>query len=88
MPACFHLKETADGYEVVSVEVTGDGAMYDEGIRNFTEGYPGVYELFFTGDPNACDDAQKEYVAMYVKDNHLDIKYMKNYGWDPVPLFE
>jgi len=88
MPACFHLKSTADGYEVVSVEVTGDGAMYDEGIREFTEGYPGVYEMFFSGDPNACDNAQKEYVAMYVKTNNLDIKYMKNYGWDPVPLFE
>ena len=88
MPACFHLKETADGYEVAGVDVTGDGAMYDEGIREFTEGYPEVYEMFFAGDPDACDNAQKEYVAMYVKDNNLDIKYMKNYGWDPVPLFE
>lgn len=88
MPACFHLKETPEGYEVVSVEVAGDGAEYDGKIREFTQDYPEVYELFFSGDPNVCDDAQKEYVSMYVKDNNLDIKYMKNYGWDPIPLFE
>lgn len=87
-PACFHLKETPEGYEVVSVEVAGDGKEYDEKIREFTEGYPGVYELFFSGDPHACGNAKKEYVSMYVKDNNLDIKYVKDYGWDPVPLFD
>ena len=70
------------------MDETGDGAMYDEGIRAFTEGYPEVYEMYVSGDPNACDAAQREFVSMYVKDNNLDIKYMKNYGWDPVPLFE
>lgn len=88
MPACFHLKETPEGYEVISVDVTGDGAMYDEGIRAFTEGYPEVYKMYFSGDPNASDAAQRDFVSMYVKDNNLDIKYMKNYGWAPVPLFE
>lgn len=88
MPACFHLKETPEGYEVISVDVTGDGAMYDEGIRAFTEGYPDVYEMFFAGDPNEREAAMKEYVSMYVKGNNLDIKYLKEYGWDPVPLFE
>ncbi len=87
-PACFHLKETSEGYEVVGVEVAGDGAEYDGKIREFTEGYPGVYELFFSGDPDACDNAKKEFVSMYVKDNNLDIKYVKDYGWDPIPLFE
>lgn len=87
-PACFHLKETPEGYEVISVEVAGDGAEYDRKIREFTEGYPGVYELFFSGDPDACDNAKKEFVTMYVKDNNLDVKYVKDYGWDPVPLFE
>nr|MBQ8253393.1 hypothetical protein [Lachnospiraceae bacterium]MBQ8253827.1 hypothetical protein [Lachnospiraceae bacterium] len=87
-PACFRLRETPEGYEVVSVEVAGDGAEYDRKIREFTEGYPGVYELFFSGDPYACDNAKKEFVSMYVKDNNLDVKYVKDYGWDPVPLFE
>ena len=88
MPACFHLKETPEGYEVVSVDVTGDGAMYDEGIREFTKDYPEVYEMYFSGDAGACDNAMKEYVTMYVKDNNLDVKYVKEYGWDPIPLFQ
>lgn len=87
MPACFHLKETAEGYEVISVDVTGDGAMYDAGIREFTKDYPEVYEMYFSGDPDACENAKKEYVSMYVSGNQLDIKYFKDYGWDPVPLF-
>ena len=87
-PACFHLKETPEGYEVVSVEVAGDGAEYEGKIREFTEGYPDVYEMFFAGDPNASNVAEKEFVSMYVKANNLDIKYVKNYGWDPVLLFE
>ena len=88
MPACFHLKKTEEGYEVVSVEVTGDGAMYDEGIRAFTKDYPQIYEMYFSGDPQERENAMKEFVAMYVSANNLDIKYMKEYGWDPVPLFE
>lgn len=88
MPACFHLKETSEGYEVVSVEVAGDGAEYDRKIREFTEGYPGVYELYFSGDPDERENAMKEYVSMYVTANNLDIKYLKEYGWDPVLLFE
>lgn len=88
MPACFHLKETEEGYEVVSVEVAGDGAEYDGKIREFTEGYPGVYELFFSGDADERKNAMTEYVSMYVEDNHLDVKYVKEYGWDPMPLFE
>lgn len=87
MPACFHLKETADGYEVVGVDVTGDGGMYDDGIREFTKDYPEVYEMYFSGDPDARENAMTEYVSMYVSGNNLDIKYVKEYGWDPIPLF-
>lgn len=27
-------------------------------------------------------------LRQYVKDNHLDIKYYKPYGWDPVDISE
>ena len=85
-PACYHLKKTSEGYEVVNVEVTGDGAMYDAGIREFTKDYPEVYEMYFSGDPDARENAMVEYVSMYVRGNHLDVKYVKEYGWDPIPL--
>ena len=86
MPACFHLKETADGYEVTGVDVTGDGAQYDTGIREFTKDYPEVYEMFFANDPDARKDNMVQYVAEYVKGNNLNIEYVKEFGWDPIPL--
>lgn len=87
-PACFHLKETPEGYEVVRVDIAGDGAEYDRKIREFTKDYPEVYESYFSGNPDARTDAMKEYVSTYVSGNNLDIEYVKEYGWDPIPLFE
>lgn len=86
MPACFHLKETDDGYEIVSVDRTGDGADYDKGIREFAKGHPLVYMKFQSSDLKK-DDARLEFIQMYVMDNHLNIQYYKDYGWDPVSIF-
>jgi len=87
MPACFHLKENADGYEVISVDVAGDGEEYVKGIKEFTKDYPGLYEKFMNGGEERSE-AMKEYMAMYVTANNLDIQYIKEYGWDPVAIFE
>ena len=37
---------------------------------------------------SVSDDKEisKELVKMYVDNNQLDIKYIKDYGWDPIPL--
>lgn len=85
MPACFHLKETENGYEVVSVEQARDGADYTESIKKFTKGFPGLYFKFMLKDDS--EQAEIDYMRMYVTDNGLDIKYIKHYGWDPVPLY-
>lgn len=88
MPACFHLKETESGeYEVVSVDTVGDGS-YAEDIQAFTADYPGLYDLFMEYDEEKRMAAQKEYVQMYVKGHSLDIEYYKEYGWDPVKIFD
>ncbi len=88
MPACFHLKETENGgYEVVRVDTAGDGS-YAKDIQAFTADYPGLYELFVEYDEEKRMAAQKEYVQMYVKGHNLDIEYYKEYGWDPVKIFD
>ncbi len=87
LPACFHLKKTENGYEVVSVDTAGDGS-YVEDIQAFTADYPGLYEIFMEYDEEKRMDAQKEYVQMYVKGHNLDIEYYKEYGWDPVKIFD
>lgn len=87
MPACFHLKATDEGYEVVEVERAGDGADYAKDIREFTRNYPGLYEEFSMTEEERTA-ARKEFLQMYIRDNNLDIEYYKDYGWDPVKIFE
>ena len=85
MPACFHLKKTEKGYTVVSVEQAGDGEYYAKSIKEFTKGYIGLYEKFMTHHDN--EQAEIEFMRMYAEHNGLDIKYIKHYGWEPVPLY-
>ncbi len=73
------------GYEVIEDIRTGDGNMYMEGIKTFCEGYPGMLKRYFSEEYN-YEDVETEMVSMYVRDNHLSIKYRKDPGWDPVPL--
>ena len=32
------------------------------------------------------DDIRTKLIRMYVQDNALDIRYYKDYGWDPVSV--
>jgi hypothetical protein len=90
MPACFHLIKDGEGYQVASVEQAGDGENYAKDIKNFTKGYWGLYRRYMDHEAiqEARAKAQKEYLQMYVRDNQLDVKYFKEFGWDPVEIFE
>ena len=85
-PACFHLKPSENGYEVISVEQAEDGSDFDESIKAFTKGYPGVYKKLMNGNAGR-EEAIREYLRMYVGSNQLDIQYYKEFGWDPVKIF-
>ncbi len=87
MPACFHLKKTANGYNVVSVDIAGDGDDYVKGIKAFTKSYPELYDMFMEKDNDQRIQAMQEYLQMYVTDNNLDIEYFKEYGWDSIRIF-
>ena len=85
-PACFHLKPTENGYEVMSIEKAEDGSDFDESIKASTKGYPGVYKKLMNGQEGR-EEAIREYLRMYVESNQLDIQYYKEFGWDPVKIF-
>ena len=91
-PARLRLHPDADapgGYEVIEDIRTGDGADYYEGIKEFCKGYPGMADKYFSYDESAVDTRESIrtiLIRMYVLDNDLDIKYYKDYGWDPVPV--
>ncbi len=74
----------ANGYEVIEDLRTGDGAEYAAGIKKFCEGFPGMANKYSHSEK--LDDTRTELIRMYVQDNDLDIKYYKDYGWDPVSV--
>ena len=91
-PARLRLHPDADapgGYRVIEDIRTGDGADYYEGIKEFCKGYPGMADKYFNYDESTIDTRESirtTLIRMYVQDNDLDIKYYKDYGWDPVPV--
>ncbi len=88
-PSCFHMKELADGsYQMVSVDRARDGSLYAKDIKEFCKGYFGLASKIMKNDTEERRAAAKEYVAMYVEQNNLDIEYIKEYGWDPYEIFE
>ncbi len=76
--------DVANGYEVIEDLRTGDGAEYADGIKKFCEGFPGMADRYFHSEKSDTDDIRTELIRMYVQDNDLEIKYYKDYGWDPV----
>lgn len=91
-PARLRLHPDADapgGYRVIEDIRTGDGADYYEGIKEFCKGYPGMADKYFNYDESSVDTRElirTSLIRMYVQDNDLNIKYYKDYGWDPVPV--
>ena len=85
MPGCFHLVKDGDAYKISSVEYAEDGESFEESIRKMTEGFPGLYEMYF-GNDSIDEKVRKEAITDYVVSNGLGIDYYKDYGWDPVAL--
>ncbi|MCI5826903.1 MAG: sigma-70 family RNA polymerase sigma factor [Lachnospiraceae bacterium] len=91
-PARLRLHPDADapgGYEVIEDIRTGDGSDYYEGIKDFCKDYPGMADKYFNYDESTIDTRESirtTLIRMYVQDNGLNIKYYKDYGWDPVPV--
>lgn len=76
--------DAANGYEVIEDLRAGDGAEYAADIENFCKGFPGMADKYSYSEK--LDDTRTELIRMYVQDNDLDIKYYKDYGWDPISV--
>jgi hypothetical protein len=86
MPARLHFVSYGNGsYIFKDKEVAGDGSYYGTSIREFCEGYQvDPQKLMDTAE--AHKKIRIKMLRDYVKQNHLDIQYYKDYGWDPVAL--
>lgn len=86
MPARLHFVSYGNGsYIFKDKEVAQDGSYYGTSIREFCEGYQvDPQKLMDTAE--AHKKIRIKMLRAYVKQNHLDIWYYKDYGWDPVAL--
>ena len=73
------------GYTIKEHLTAGDGEEYAKDIKEFCKGYQVSPEKFMQSGNNS-EEIRKALVKMYVDNNQLDIKYIKDYGWDPIPL--
>ena len=85
-PSRLKLKSDGNGGYTITEHLTaGDGEDYANDIRAFCKGYNVSAEKFINAGHDSAE-IRKELVKMYVDNNNLDIKYIKDYGWDPIPL--
>lgn len=85
-PSRLKLKSDGNGGYTIKEHLTaGDGEDYAKDIRAFCKGYQVSPEKFMQSGSND-KEIRKELVKMYVDNNRLDIKYIKDFGWDPISL--
>lgn len=80
-----YLKETEDGYTVKKILCPRDGSMYTEDLKVFCEGDEEMAAKIMDNDINISRIAVRV-LKQYVKQNKLDIRYYKEFGWDPYEL--
>lgn len=73
------------GYTVTEYLKAFDGVDYGINIREYCEEY-GLSADIYQSDAADRENIRKELIQMYVDDNSLDIKFYKDFGWDPVSL--
>ena len=79
-PGAMILKKTDAGYEVISFEQVEDGLNFAPSARRI---FGDMYEAFHSidSDEETREQVRAIFIAKYVKDNKLSVKYYQDYGW-------
>lgn len=90
-PGVMHLKKAGTDYVVTEFERAMDGSDFESSLKELTRGNEEIFENFFkgTGEENSREEAIISALREYLNHNGLqdEIKYYKEYGWDPVEIF-
>ncbi len=86
-PGCIHVKDTGEGYEVISMDIVEDGSAFTDSAKKI---FGDDYDLFMKDgeDEDLREKTRAQIIANYVAANNLDITAYQDYGWDPVTLPE
>lgn len=79
-PGAMILKKTDAGYEVISFEQVEDGSNNLPSAKRI---FGDMYEAFhgINSDQETREQARSLFIAKYVKDNKLPVKFYQDYGW-------
>lgn len=79
-PGAMILKKTDDGYVVTSFEQVEDGSNFLPSAKRI---FGDMYEAFhgIDSDEETREQIRAIFIAKYVKDNKLSVKYYQDYGW-------
>lgn len=79
-PGAMILKKTDAGYEVISFEQVEDGSNNLQSAKRI---FGEMYEAFHSinSDQETREQVRAIFIAKYVKDNKLSVKYYQDYGW-------
>lgn len=89
-PAIMDLEKKEDTWTVVKVDEADSGDEYIKDIRRFCNGDEELEKAFAeAGDASSTrfKEVHLKFLQDYVKTNNLPVKYWKEYGTDPIPLF-
>lgn len=79
-PGAMILKKTDAGYEVISFNQVEDGSRNLPSAKRI---FGDMYEAFHSinSDQETREQARALFIAKYVKDNKLTVKFYQDYGW-------
>lgn len=87
-PGAMIVKKTDGGYEVISFEQVEDGSNNLPSAKRI---FGDMYEAFhgINSDQETREQARAIFIAKYVKDNKLPVKFYQDYGWPAreIPAF-
>lgn len=87
-PGLMHVAKSADGtYRVTAFDAVGDGSSYEPTARKiFGDKYKQFAAIY--ADNVQRDEVRRVTTADYVKQHNLSVTMIKDYGWDPIALFD
>ena len=79
-PGAMIVKKTDKGYEVISFEQVEDGS---NNLASAKRIFGDMYEAFHSinSDEETREQVRSLFIAKYVKDNKLPVKFYQDFGW-------
>lgn len=84
-PGLMHVKQTADGFEVIGFDAVGDGSAYIPTAKKiFGERFDSLQTV--ASNKEKREAVRAKAIAEFVKRNDLKVTMYQDFGWDAVKI--